>query len=212
MMFGQTLAERGFTANKAVLVLGMGLGLWNCTPKFEGEYDDPKKQEIVDDRWNETDARKTAKVLIESALSKPWLAIYEKEHNGQKPVVVVDDIENRTDEHIDTKALTEFIQDELINSGKVRFVNKDKRQKILDEVKYQNSGAVAEKSAKKAGRQTGADYMMSGAMSAQVHSMDELKTVTYQSNLILTNLETAEIDWTEKHLIKKRFKRAGAGW
>ena len=195
-----------------VLLSVLALTSIACTPKFEGEYDDPKKVEIVDDRWNETDARKTAKVLIESVLSKNWLPIFEKGHNNQKPVVIVDDVENRTDEHIDTKALTEFIQDELINSGKVRFVNKEKRQKILDEIKYQNSGAVAEESKKKAGRQIGADYMLSGAMSAQVHSMDELKTVTYQTNLILTNLETAEIEWSEKHLIKKRFKRAGAGW
>ena len=31
-----------------------------CTPDFEGEYSDPAKTEIVDDKWNETDARKTA--------------------------------------------------------------------------------------------------------------------------------------------------------
>jgi PBP1b-binding outer membrane lipoprotein LpoB len=42
--------------------------------------------------------------------------------------------------------------------------------------------------------------------------MDELKTVTYQTNLTLTNIETGEYEWSTKYEIKKRFRRSGAGW
>jgi len=182
-----------------------------CSPDFEGTYSDPAKAEIVDDKWNETDAQETANNLVGAVLSKPWLSVY-KSSKKRRPVVIVDDITNRTDEHIDTKALFEFIQDELINSGKVRFVNNKKRQQILDEIKYQNSGAVSAITAKKGGRQTGADFMLGGAISSTVHSQGGLKTVTYQTALTLTDLETAEIVWSGKKLIKKRFKRSGAGW
>ena len=48
-----------------------------CTPGFEGEYADPSKAEIVDDRWNETDARKTAEHMIKGLLEKPWLENYK---------------------------------------------------------------------------------------------------------------------------------------
>ena len=123
-------------------------GAYACSPSFEGEYSDPGKAEIVDDRWNETDARKTAEHMIQGMLEKPWLDGFKKAHGGQKPIVFVMDVENRTDEHLDVKQLTDYIQDELINSGKVRFVNKDQRQKILDELKYQNSGAVNKSTAK----------------------------------------------------------------
>lgn len=187
------------------------LGINACTPDFEGEYADPEKAEIVDDKWNETDGRKTAEALIKSALSRPWLSTFTKEKNN-KPVLLVDEVENRTDEHLDTKALTEHIRNELINSGRVRFVNEERRQKILDEVKYQQSGAVSQKSAKEYGKQTGADFMLGGAISASVHTQGGLKTVTYQTNLILTNLETAEIEWSEKYDIKKRFNRSSARW
>ncbi|MEZ4743738.1 MAG: penicillin-binding protein activator LpoB [Bdellovibrionota bacterium] len=184
-----------------------------CTKSFEGEYSDPSAVEIVDDRWNESDARKSAEVLIKSMLVKPWLKNFKSRHDGQRPVLIIDDVENRTDEHLDIKALMEAIRDELINSGKIRFVNASRRQKILDEIKYQQeSGRVSSSSAKKKGRQTGADFLLGGAISSSVHSMDELKTVTYQVNLILTNLESAEIEWSQKHSIKKRFKRAGTGW
>src|SRR5690606_30300900 len=125
----------------------------HCAKDFEGEYSDPNSVEIVDDRWNETDARKTAETMIKGMLDKPWLKDYTKKAGGKKPIVIVDEIENRTDEHIDTKALTEFVRDELINSRQVRFLNKGERQKILDEVKYQSSGAVAKQKAIEYGRQ-----------------------------------------------------------
>ena len=182
-----------------------------CSPSFEGTYSDPAKAEIVDDKWNETDAQKTANNLINAVLSKPWLKVY-KSSKKRRPVVIVDDITNRTDEHIDTKALFEFVQDELINSGKVRFVNNKRRQQILDEIKYQNSGAVSGRTSKKSGRQTGADFMLGGAISSSVHTQGGLKTVTYQTSLTLTDIETAEIVWSGKKIIKKRFKRSGAGW
>jgi uncharacterized protein (TIGR02722 family) len=199
-----------FLRRSALVVATVSPLVISCTPSFEGTYSDPAKAEIVDDKWNETDARKTAEVLINSALTKPWLTAFTTVNKNKKPVVIVDDVENRTDEHIDTKALTEFIRDELINSGKVSFVNESRRQKILEEIKYQNSGAVSAASKKSTGKQTGADFMLGGAISSSVHSQEGLKTVTYQTNLILTNLETAEIEWSEKHLIKKRFNRSGS--
>ncbi len=195
---------------QALQALAMGLTLGACSPDFEGTYSDPAQAEIVDDKWNETDARKTASSLIQQVLSKPWLAIYEDKFK-KKPVVIVDDVANRTDEHIDTKALTEFMQDELINSGKVRFLNAEKRKQILDEIKYQNSGTTAEDSKKKLGKQIGADFMLGGAISSSVHSQGGLKTVTYQTAMNLTDLETTEMIWSGKELIKKRFKRSGAG-
>ncbi len=181
-----------------------------CSPSLEGTYSDPGQAEIVDDKWSETDARKTANSLISQVLGKSWLSDFETK-NSKKPVVIVDDVANRTDEHIDTKALTEFMQDELINSGKVRFLNADKRKQILEEIKYQNSGTTSDATKKKLGKQIGADFMLSGAISSSVHSQGGLKTVTYQTALNLTDLETTEIVWSGKELIKKRFKRSSTG-
>lgn len=194
------------------ILLGVVLIGGGCTPAFEGEYSDPNKAEIIDDKWNETDARKTADILVNACLQKPWLTTYTKSHKNERPVVIVDNVENATDEHIDTKALTDFIQDELINSGKVRFVDKGRRQKILDEIKFQQSGAVNEKTRKQTGNQIGADFMAGGRISSQVHTQEGVKTVTYQTVLTLTNIETGEIEFSDKHLIKKKFKRNGASW
>lgn len=207
--FAGALAGKLAVFAAAAFLLSLQVG---CTKDFEGEYADPSKSEIVDDKWNETDAKKTAEHMIKGMLEKPWLSQFKGTHGGQRPLVIVDDVENRTDEHLDVKILTDYIQDELINSQKVRFVDKARRQKLLEEIKYQQSGQVDSKTAKAGGKQLGADYLLAGNVTSQVHQQDDLKTVTYFTTLTLTNIETFELEWSTKYEIKKRFKRAGAGW
>ncbi len=210
----ETIKSKAFTIMTGkILVLAFAFSTHTaCTKSFEGEYSDPDKVEIIDDKWNETDAKKTARHMIAGMLEKPWLGEFSSSNGGKKPFVIVDDVENRTDEHLDVKILTDYIQDELINSRKVAFVNKEKRQKLLEEIKYQQSGQVDKKSAKKEGRQIGADYILSGNVISQVHQDGGIKTVTYFTTLTLTNIETFELEWSTKYEIKKKFKRSGAGW
>lgn len=177
----------------------------------QGNYADPDKIEIVDDRWNESDARLTGEQMIRSALAKPWLKEYTRETQGKRPFLLVDDIENRTSEQIDTKALFEVVRNELLNSGQVRFLDGNQRQKILDEYKYQQSGVVKQGAAKGPGKQQSADFFMVGAISSQVAEADGYKTVTYQVEMRLTNIETSEIAWTEIKKIKKQFRRSRLG-
>ena len=203
-----------FNKQKALfLFICMGIQAnTSCTTSMQGSYSDPMKAEIVDDRWNETDARTTAEKLINSMISKPWLGNFKAANSGTKPVVVISDMENRTDEHIDTEALGEAIRNAVINSNKVRFVDAKGRSNILKEIQYQTeSGMVSASSAKQRGKQIGADFMVTGAISSQVHQQGGLKTVTYQTVLQLTSFETAEIVWSEKHNIKKRFNRSSLG-
>ena len=182
-----------------------------CVQKFKGTYEDPTKQEIIDDRWNETDARKAAEVLINAVLKKSWLHRFQNKHK-RRPVVGVHRMQNKTSEHIDTEALTDYVRDELINSGRIRFINLKSRPRLMEELKFQQSGTVSTKTRAKTGKQIGIDYMFAGALSSHVHVQDGLKTVTYQVILHLTNLETSEIEWSQKHHIKKRLKRRDTKW
>lgn len=171
-----------------------------------GVYRDASEEQILGDKWNNTDGNKTAAAMIRSLLGESWLRRF-KGKKGRRPIVLVADVENLSDEHIDTKALTNAIRSKLINSGKVRFVNAAQRDKILKEIQYQNSGAVSSSTAKKTGRQLGADFMLGGSISNITSVRGDHKTVTYQTDLTLTNFETAEIVWNDSHKIKKAFKR-----
>ncbi len=178
---------------------------------FSGNYADPNKLEIVDDKWNESDARLTAEKMIKSALEKQWIVGWTQEHSGKRPFIIVDDFENRTSEHIDTQALFEATSNELLNSGRIRFLDASKRKKILEEVKFQNSGAVHSSSSKKQGKQIGADFLLTGSLSSIVSQQDGYKTVTYQVQMKLTDIESSEIVWSEVYKLKKQFKRSAFG-
>jgi uncharacterized protein (TIGR02722 family) len=181
----------------------------SCAPSFKGEYADPNQTEILDDRWNDSDARMTGEEMIRSCLSRAWLTNFTSDRKGAKPSVLVGDFENRTDEHIDTKALFEAVRSELINSGRIRFLDGDKRGDLLKEYQYQGSGVVRKEEAKGPGKQRGSDFFLYGAISSTVSQQGGKKRVTYQVEMRLTNIETSEIEWTEIKKITKRFERSG---
>jgi uncharacterized protein (TIGR02722 family) len=192
-----------------MLSFATSLGLLGCQTT-QGNYADPNKIEIVDDKWNDSDARLAGETMIRSALSKRWLKEFRRE-TGKRPFVLVDDFENRTSEQIDTKAIFESVRNELINSGEVRFLDGAQRQKILDEYKYQQSGVVKQGSAKGPGKQQSSDFFLVGSLSSLVSEADGYKTVTYQVEMRLTNIETSEIVWTEVKKLKKQFRKSRFG-
>src|ERR1700745_1717012 len=95
-----------------------------CGPKAftKGEYDDPTRVELLDDKFNESDMQQMADTVIKAMVACNYVA------NAQKPPGVVGErVQNRTEEHIDTVSMTDKIRTALIKSGKVRFVNKEER-------------------------------------------------------------------------------------
>lgn len=200
-------SEISLSAAWYVLVVGLMLLIALGCTTFKGEYADPKSVEIVDESWNETDGRVVAEKVVQNMLAQPWLGRYQAK-TKQRPIVVVGDVENRTDEHIDTQALVSYIADELINSGSVRFVDGEAREQILKEMRHQTeSGEVAKSAAKQRGQQIGADFLLVGFVSSTAQVQKKLKLVTYQIQFRLTDLTTSEIIWSNKELIKKRFRR-----
>ena len=191
--------------------MGLGLLLGACSSSFEGNYADPNKIEIVDDKWNDTDARLVAEKMVQSALAKPWLVEAVKERKGDRPFLLLSDFENRTSEHIDTQPIFDAVRNELINSGRVRFLEGAQRKKILEEYRYQGSGVVRKEHVKGPGKQFGADFFMSGNISSLVSQQGGYKRVTYKVEMRLINIETSEIVWTEVMPITKQFRRSKIG-
>src|SRR4051795_13699177 len=129
------------------------LALSSCGPKAftKGEYDDPSRVELLDDKFNESDMQQMSETVIKAMVACAYVA-----NAAKPPVVIVERVSNRTQEHIDTVSLTDKIRTSLIKSGKVRFVNKEERGALSDELDYQEAGNVKGPTAKKRGKQTGA--------------------------------------------------------
>jgi len=179
-----------------------------CGPKAftKGEYDDPSRVELLDDKYNEADMQQMADTVIKAVVACGYVA------NAPKPpVVIVERVQNRTEEHIDTQSLTDKIRTALIKSGKVRFVNKQERGTIDEEYDYHATGAVSGATAKKKGGQVGADYLLSGALATNVQEVGNDKFIYYKLTMNLTNIETSTIDCTEEREIRKKFRKRSVG-
>ncbi len=124
---------------------------------------------------------------------------------------MVTGLQNKTSEHIDTQSIMDMVRVELMQSGKVAFIDKEARQDISDEYNYQNSGMVEDASKKGPGGQIGADYIINGRLDSIVQEVGKDKSVYYKLTLNLTNLKTSMIQWTNQKQIRKTFKKKSIG-
>jgi uncharacterized protein (TIGR02722 family) len=169
----------------------------------KGEYDDPNRVELLDDKFNESDMQQMAETVIKAMVACKYVS------NAPKPpVVMVERVANRTEEHIDTVSMTDKIRTALIKTGKVRFVNKEERGTLSDEYDYHAAGNVNGPTAKKRGGQIGADYILSGNLATNIQQVGGDKFIYYKLTMNLTNLEASTIDCTEEKELRKKFKRS----
>lgn len=199
-MYSNSLAKLICSAGLAVLVGSVS----GCGPKAftKGDYDDVKNENLLNDRWSETDMQKSVQELVASMLNHRAIKKAQK-----PPLVLITGLQNKTSEHIDTQNIMDMVRVELSRTGDVEFVNKEARGDIKDEYEYQGSGMVAEETKKGPGGQTGADYIIDGRLDSIVQEVGRDKTVYYKLTLNLTNLKTGVITWTDHKQMRKVFEK-----
>lgn len=193
---------------KKLLLSLIALSLVACGPKafVKGEYEDTQKENLMNDKWSETDMQVVVKDMVASLIKHKSISAAQK-----MPIVMVTNLQNKTSEHIDTQSIMDMVRVELTNSGSVAFVDKEARGDISAEYDYQNSGMVSEESKKTAGGQVGADYIVNGRLDSIVQEVGKDKTVYYKITLNLTNLKTGLVTWTNQKEIRKKFKKKSIG-
>jgi len=174
-----------------------------CATTKKG-YSDVSEKLVVGHRWSDTDNQEAAKEIVKKALQSPWLGRVK----SAPPKVGVGRVRNMTSEEIDTNALVNFMQDELINSGKVAFVANDEstRAAIDQEVARQEIHTKSSERAE-AGQQTGLQYLFQGDISSKTEQDDDVKYINYQVNFKLINLQSTQIEWSGQHRLRKKFER-----
>lgn len=192
-----------------ITVTILALALASCGPKAfkKGEYDaDVESTNLLNDKWSETDMQKVVKDLVASLTAHKSVAAAKTE-----PLVMVTQLQNKTSEHIDTQSVMDMVRVELMNSGKVLFVDKEAREDIKGEYDYQNTGVVSQGTKKGPGKQEGADYILNGRLDAIVQEVGKDKTVYYKVTLNLTSLERNVIVWSGYKQIRKIYKKKSVG-
>ncbi len=193
----------------SILVLfALSVFITQCGPKafVKGQYDDVQRENLLNDQWSETDMQNAVKDLVASLVNHPSIA-----NAKTPPVVMVTQLQNKTSEHIDTQSIMDMFRVELMNSGRVEFIDKEARQDIKDEYDYQNSGVVSDETKKGPGGQIGADFIVNGRMDSIVQEVGKDKTVYYKMTMNLTNLKTSKMVWSNYKQMRKQFKKKSVG-
>lgn len=197
---------------KKALVLAVGICLILACGSSRKVYRiEPETTTDLSGKWNDTDARLVAEEMISDCLSRVWLTEFAAS-KGKKPVVTVGTIRNRSSEHIDTETFTSDFERELTNSGQVKFVASPKqRDEIRDERMDQSEWASAE-TVKRIRAETGADFILVGAIKSITDQAEGVAVVYYQTDLELINVESMEKAWIGTKKIKKEISKSKTKW
>lgn len=187
------------------VVLAFAAGCVGPRAFTKGTYEDPNAIALLDDRFSENDMQLIAKKMIES------MAATNIAGSNGLPVVMVGKMRNRTSEHVDMTMLSNKVRTQLIRSGKFRFADVESRGEIAEEYEYQQSGYVDPAQARGPGRQTGAEYLLTATLTANVQEVGKDKLIYYKATFKLTNLLTSEIVWTDEKEIRKAYKKRHIG-
>lgn len=162
-------------------------------------------------QWNDTDAKLVAQEMVSDCLAKIWLTDFLTAR-GKKPVVTVGTIRNMSSEHIDTDVFSTDFERELINSGKIIFVaGRDQRGEIRNERMDQQENS-SDETMKKFGKEIGADFILLGSVKTITDEIEGRRTIFYQTDFELVNLETNVKAWIGSKEIKKGISQGKVKW
>ena len=166
---------------------------------------DPADTPDISGKWNNIDSRLTAEEMISQSLGSAWLNDFVQA-KGKKPVVICGMVSNKSHEHIEAETFIKDLERAFISSAKVGLVQGGKKREELRAEKADQQTNSSVSTMKKFGLENGADFILQGSINSFVDSHKRKKTVTYQINLELTNIETNEVVWIGDKKISKYVK------
>lgn len=166
---------------------------------------DVNEQIDISGSWNNTDSRLTAEELTKQILSENWLNNH-LQAKGKKPVVIVGMVTNKSHEHLEAETFMKDLERSFLQTQKVGLVQSGKKREEMRAEKADQQTNASVSTMKKFGLENGADYILQGSINSIVDAYKRKKTVTYQVNLELTNIETNEVVWIGDKKIAKYVK------
>lgn len=184
------------------LLLALSLTLTNCSTRKVQRVNENMVTDLSG-RWNETDSRLTAEEITAELMEHGWYSTYASENKGKKPVLIVGMITNKSHEHIAIETFSKDIEKAVINSGRMKLVQAGNMREEIRAERADQQNFASQSTMKKFGLENGADFMLQGTVNSIVDQYSKEKTVYYQVDLELTNIQTNEKVWIGDKKIKK---------
>lgn len=197
---------------RTILLCSLTLALAACggpqTGRVTGDgevtYDDAQAEETVNTQWGSTDLQMTAESMTQSLLASRWITKAEA-----APKIRLREVKNYTDEHIDTKGITDKIRIKLLQSGTVRFLADESN---LDDVMAERDLTEAATTRRENKLMTDTDYIITGSVRSIRKRTKTVGDVFYQITLELVDPQSGEIIWADEKEIRKRTTKPKIGW
>ena len=133
----------------------------------------------------------------------------------QRPLVRVDVVKNKTDEHIDTKAITDTITAKIMKSGKVRFAVDYEEIQEYEKRAAQESfeGRISDEDRQiYTSDQAAPRYRIYGELTEIKTVTEDTKDVFYKFSLKLVDFKSGVLEWMDEAQLRKVAKKKLFGW
>jgi len=173
---------------------------------------DPSDGRHYNQNYDQTDLKELSATITAQLLGSPFMI-----NQPKPPIMMTAPLANNTDEHIDTKSLTDKMRVTLLQSGQVRFINETRRKEIMDEQGFQAANVTPGQSAA-IGQQLGVNYMLSGSFSKIEKSSGKQVRVSkkefsyYKLTMEVTDVTSGELVWIAEHEIARESSKPLIGW
>ncbi len=194
-----------------LVIFSVSCGPTIKTERISLEESDELASNITDE-WVMTDTEIAVKETIKQINNNKSFQKYLY-NLGRRPRIFIGEMQNDTTEPYFP---IEDINDELLNefsqSGKYILIDADARQKILEEITYQNDGMVKEEDIKKIGKTSGADLMIFGNVRLNQKTFLGKTIKDYSVNIRITDIESGEEVARTRYKLNKYSKRSKVAW
>lgn len=180
------------------------LVLWGCQTRHVTRID-PSKEIDLSGRWNDVDSRKVTDQMLFDLFNSSGFQNYAKE-KGRKPAIIVGTIANKTSEHIDAENFVKKIEVVIHNSNLADIVESGEFRDQLRVERVQQQDYSDAATAKKFGKELGADVMLFGELTSETDILNNKRVVNYITTMYLTDIETNKRVWYGQNEIKKYVK------
>lgn len=161
-------------------------------------------QRDVSGSWNDTDSRLASEQMAREV--RAWIEAYTLLHR-RPPVLAIGEVRDLTGERVSVAVMLGDLERELVQSRRATLVaTREARAAVREERRDQDYHA-AEATRKAMGREQGADFLLTGTLSAIVDRADSMEVRFYQLDLALIDLADSSKAWVGQAKVKKLVRR-----
>jgi len=179
--------------------------------RVDNKTSDEKALKITD-QWLQADTEKVISEAMTAMNEHKGLKRYMME-NGKQIKMFIGEVQNLTAEaYFPINDLNDELLNEISKEGNFILIDEQARASILKEITYQNDGMVDPATAKKVGKQTGADLMIFGNVYMKPESRDGKTIKQYSINLRITDIEKGTEVFRTRTKLSKFSDQNKMGW